>query len=140
MRNWMKLKELLIENIVALYEKRYKKAGSKVDGLTVRKEVPNTSSISSTLYDYEVLSGIREFPIKEINAKPRSLFYAKNDLDHVRDLAEQIKESKEISPIIIVIDDEGPYILEGVHRTGALYLVGVKKFPALIVLDLELLS
>ena len=39
-----------------------------------------------------------------------------------------------------VVDKEGPYILEGAHRLGALYLVGVKHIPALVVLDLESLE
>ena len=133
----MKLKQLLIESVVDTLNKKYKKASSSVSGLKVRSGVPNTSSISASLYDYEILKNIREFPMKELNSNPKALFYAKNDLDHVRNLAEQIKQSREISPLIIVIDDEGPYVLEGAHRLGALHIVGVKSFPAMVVLDLE---
>ena len=133
----MKLNQLLIESVVDTLNKKYKKASSSVSGLKVRSGVPNTSSISASLYDYEILKNIREFPMKELNSNPKALFYAKNDLDHVRNLAEQIKQSREISPLIIVIDDEGPYVLEGAHRLGALHIVGVKSFPAMVVLDLE---
>lgn len=117
-------------------EKKYKKAGSKVDGRTVRNNVDNTDSISATLNDWEELPGIRVVNMKEFDG-PRSVFYAKNDFDHARALAERIKESGEISPLIIVIDDEGPYILEGAHRYVALYYLKAKSFPALVVVDTE---
>jgi hypothetical protein len=114
----------------------YKLAGSEVSGLKVREQVPNTNSISATFTNYEVLPGIREFLMSDFEAKPTDLFYSKSDLDRVRNLAEQIKLSKEINPLIVAVDKEGPpYILEGGHRLGALYLLGVNSFPALVVID-----
>ena len=133
----IKLKSL-IENIN--WDKKYLKVSGNIDGLKILNDIPNTSSIRASLIDYEILKGIRKIPIKEFDAKPRDLFYAKNDLDKVRELAEAIKESKEIKPLIVVIDKEGLYILEGAHRLGALYLVGVKYIPAMVVLDLESLN
>lgn len=112
----------------------YPIAGETVSGLQVRDEVPNLSSIGATLYDYEILDGIREVPISDFGG-PRTVFYAANDFDRSKSLAEEIKVSGEIKPLIIIVDDEGPYILEGAHRFVALYYLGVPTFPALVVLD-----
>ena len=116
--------------------KKYPKVGAKVDGRRVLKNVDNTDSISATLDDWDELKGIRAVKMKEFDG-PRSVFYAKDDFDTARDLAEKIKVSKEISPLIIVIDNEGPYILEGAHRYVALYYLKAKSFPALIVVDVN---
>lgn len=118
-------------------ESKYPVAGNKVDGLDILDDIPNTKSISSSLIDYYVLEDVREVPIKEFDAKPKDLFYAKDDIDQVRELAREIRENGEIKPLIVVIDNKGPYVLEGVHRLGALYLIGVKKIPALIVVDVD---
>lgn len=115
-------------------DKKYPKAGSKVDGRKVLPNVDNTSSIGATLDEYYILKDIRVMKMSEFGG-PRSVFYAKNDFDRARALAEKIKESKEISPLIIVIDDEGPYILEGAHRYVALYYLKAKSFPAMVVVD-----
>ena len=116
--------------------KIYPSAGGKVDGRRVLKNVDNTSSIGATLNDWDELPGIRSVKMKVFDG-PRSVFYAKDDFDKARALAEKIKISNEISPLIIVIDSEGPYILEGAHRYVALYYLKAKKAPALIVVDTE---
>lgn len=129
----MKLQELF-EN-----QEQYPLAGQVVDGLTVRRDVPNTSSISASLTLYEVLKGIREVPMT-IFGGPRSVFYAADDFKRSEILAQRIAESEEINPLIIVIDKEGPYILEGAHRYVALYYLKKTSFPALVVLDVESLD
>jgi disulfide oxidoreductase YuzD len=108
-----------------------------LNGLKVTENIPNTESIDSSLYEYEVLDGIRIVPLSDFNANPKDLFYAKNDIDRTKSLANKIKENKYIDPLIVVIDKEGPYILEGGHRLGALFLLNKKYFPALVVLDLN---
>lgn len=130
----MRLQKYITESSYPELDKKYPKAGSKVDGRKVLSNVDNTSSIGSTLYEYEILNGIRIVKMKEFDG-PRSVFYAKNDFDKARELAERIKQSKEISPLIIVIDNEGPYILEGAHRYVALYYLKAKAFPAMVVVD-----
>jgi len=116
-------------------EKKYPKAGSLVNGLTVLHDVPNKSSISSSLYDYEILDGIREVK----NSYFEQVGYSKTQ--RIIELAEEIKKSKEIKPLIVVIDhEESPYILEGSHRFDALRHLGVKKFPALVVIDTEMVK
>jgi ParB-like chromosome segregation protein Spo0J len=55
----------------------------------------------------------------------------------VKKLAEEIKETNEINPLIVVIDNEGLYVLEGGHRLAALHLLGKKTLPALVVRDLD---
>lgn len=117
--------------------KTYPKVGNIVDGRKVLKFVPNTGSIESTLVDYKILDGIREVPVSEFSSNPKSYFYAKDDFDRCDALAEKIKQSKEIAPLIVVVDSEGPYLLEGIHRFVALLSLGAKSFPALVVQDLE---
>ena len=63
---------------------------------------------------------------------PNDLFYAKNDHDRVRHLAEQIKQNKYLDPLLVAMDEKGPYVLEGGHRLGAAHLLGMKEIPAMI--------
>lgn len=67
-------------------------------------------------------------------------YYSASEERITKDLAEQILLSKEVDPLIVVEDAEGPYILEGAHRFDALRELGAKSFPALVVLDLDSLA
>ena len=118
------------------WDSRYPVAGGSVDGRTVLSDVPNTSSISSSFEEWEELPGIREVPMSDFGG-PKSVFYAVNDFERSRELASQISESGEIKPLIIAIDDEGPYLLEGAHRFVALHELGAKSFPALVIIDMD---
>lgn len=115
----------------------YPMAGGMVSGLRVIDDVENVSSIGASFMDYEILSGIREIPMSEFgSAAPHDNFYARNDIERCRSLAEEIRASGEIMPLIAVVDDKpGPYILEGGHRFVALHLLGVASIPALVVID-----
>jgi len=113
----------------------YNEAGAEVGGVSVDfSDVPNMSSIRAT-YDegeYRILPSIREVPVDEFS-EPESVFYSKADFERARDLSEAIGESGELNPLIVVIDDEGPYILEGAHRYVAVRYLGKSSFPALVV-------
>ena len=117
---------------------KYQMAGPIVDGREVRKDVPNMSSIASSLDDYTVLKGVREVPMSDFALTGKS--YSVSETKRIENLAEQIKESGEINPMIVVIDRDGPYILEGAHRSEALFKLGAKSFPAVVVLDNESLN
>lgn len=117
--------------------KKYKVAGDVVDGRLVLLHVPNTSSIYSSLNRYEVLQNIREVPFSAFTMMPKLKWYSKREELRTRELAETIKHSKEIAPLIVAEDSEGPYILEGAHRFDALRLLKARSFPALVVLDLD---
>jgi GNAT superfamily N-acetyltransferase len=107
-------------------------------GLTVRDDVPNFSSISASLNNYEIVPNIQDISMKDIPfPEKENLFYASNDFKRVEDLASQIKESQEINPLIVVQDKEGFYVLEGAHRLAALNELGVSSFPAVVVRDLD---
>jgi len=109
--------------------------GDQVSGLTVRKEVPNMGSISATLDDYEVLSGIREVPRVAFDKEYLdSLSFEKLD-KRTKDLANQINASKEINPLIVGVDSKGAYIIEGGHRFDALMAQNTKSIPAMVVID-----
>ncbi len=104
-------------------------ATEKVDGLTVRKGVPNMGSIESSFENYEVLPGVREVPFGMFSGPDAPTA-------RTRKLAKDIGESQEIAPLIVAIDGvNGPYILEGAHRYDALQHMGKTSFPAVVVVD-----
>lgn len=117
------------------WDKKYPKARNTISGLNITNNIDNTGSISSSLENYYVYSGIREVPMSDFG-KGGSYPFTENEKN--KKLAEEIKISKQISPLIVVVDEEGPYILEGTHRFDALYLLGVQSFPALLVLDQDI--
>lgn len=128
------------DDLIRKYNDMYPLAGSTLNGLEVKDSIPNTNSISASLNDYYVLKGVRAISISEFNASPKDLFYATSDFDRVDNLVKIIGENEWISPLIVVVDKEGLYVLEGAHRLAALFLLGVKEIPALVVLDLESLD
>lgn len=104
------------------------KENDVVSGLRVKPNIPNTSSISASLTDYE------EYGIREV---PMDIFSLKGGEPA---LADAIQQNGWIEPLIVVVDghpDGVAYILEGSHRIDALQTLGVKTFPALVILDLE---
>jgi 8-oxo-dGTP pyrophosphatase MutT (NUDIX family) len=113
----------------------YPLAGPVVDGLTVGSQIPNQGSIPASLPDYEILDGIRVVPMSAFDADPKDLFYAADDMRRVIKLAEDIKASGYINPLIVIEDAQGLYVLEGSHRLGALFTLGKTEFPALVVRD-----
>lgn len=114
----------------------YPLAREYVARLRVGDVIPNTNSIAATFgTSYVILPGVRSVPMQGLHTAPTDLFYAADDLRRVEELAKQIKASRRIDPLIVAVDVEGPYILEGAHRLGALHLLGAKRFPALVVLE-----
>lgn len=110
----------------------YNRAGEVVSGMRVRPFVPNQDSIAASLTDYEILPGIREVPLALFDPGYKPVHDARTVA-----LAEHIKESGEINPLIVAVDGKGPYIIEGGHRFDAMYLLGVRSFPAMVVIDKE---
>jgi len=119
-------------------KKEYPKARGVVDGRSVLgpHNVPNMDSIAASLYEYEILPGLREVPMSDFPGA-RNPHYSVQGSQRIEELAGQIQYSKKISPLIVVVDDEGPYVLEGNTRLKALYKIGAKSFPAVVVIDLE---
>jgi len=114
------------------YELKYPRvyAGDTVDGRLVRESIPNMSSISASFTDYEILPGIREVNLSEFESPPEITSRTKL-------LASNIQNTNEINPLIVAIDNEGAYILEGGHRYDALKILNAKSFPAVVVIDLD---
>lgn len=110
-------------------------AGDKVSGFTVREEIPNMGSIGASLDDYTVLEGVREVPMTAFDSEYVSSVTPKNLDKRTRLLAAEIDESKELNPLIVVMDSKGAYILEGGHRFDSLISLGVDSIPALVVID-----
>lgn len=111
----------------------------EVSGLMVSTNVPNADSIEGTFDDSTstVLPGIREVPIDMFDVKP---YTAADDNRKSERLAEAIKESGKIKPLIVVTDSESRkgkkwWCLEGNHRLIALKKLGVKTIPAMVVVD-----
>lgn len=118
----------------------FKHAGHVVDGREVLSSIDNTDSISASLTDYEELRGIREVPLRLFETNLFKLFYSADDHRKTRALAERIAWSGQVSPLIVVVDHEGPkkpYVLEGAHRLGALGLLKAKSFPALVIVSYD---
>jgi len=107
-------------------------AGDEIEGLKITDHIPNMSSIDATCMDYTILSGIRKVPFSLFGS---SGYYASDDIKRSNDLAMSIKQNGYIDPLIVVVDQDGPYILEGGHRFDAIKQLGMKFFPALVVLD-----
>ena len=115
-------------------------ASAEVDGRVVLDHVPNQGSIEATLEDYTIVPHIRAVPLSVFSGlDPHDAYYSRHDIQRTHELADAIKASNEIAPLIVVVDDnpEGPYILEGGHRSSALWLLGAVELPALVVLDEE---
>ena len=98
------------------------------------------SSIAASLDDYAVLPGVREVPFSSFDQMGPIRYYSVDEERRTKDLARQIRQSGEIAPLIVVEDDQGPYVLEGGHRFDALRKLGARSFPALVVLDLDSLG
>jgi hypothetical protein len=113
----------------------FPRAGGAVDGRAVRGgEVPNVGSVDASMENSTVLKGVREVPMSAFGpGQPE--FYSKGEMERTTSLAEEIRESGEVTPLIVAYDDEGPYVLEGSHRFDALNMLGVRSFPALVALD-----
>ena len=107
-------------------------AGEMVDGLRMTNDIPNLSSISASNME-EIGGGVRKMSLSGWHANPEKMFYAADDIERTHALAKRIQESGKIDPLIIAFREDGPYVLEGLHRLGALYLLGKKSFPALVV-------
>lgn len=105
--------------------------GDTVSGLTVRGNIDNQSSIGASLDDYEIV-GLREVPMNIFDVAPGE-----------EKLAGKIRESGELSPLIVVVDgnkDGIAYILEGSHRIDAAATLGLESIPALVVIDNETMN
>lgn len=117
------------------------RAGDTVSGLKVRSDVPNMSSVGSSIERPEILPGVREVPLSAFRGdiSATKTFYDPADIRRVNSLADQIRESKEISPLIVGVNKHGrnPYVIEGSHRVSALHALGVKSLPAIVVKDLD---
>lgn len=119
---------------------KYKLAKASVDGRKIRDDIPNKGSISAELSNYEVLPGVREVPFSAFDQMGPLSYYSVSEQERTKKLAEQIRQSREINPLIVIEDAEGPYVLEGGHRFDALRELKARAFPALVVLDLDSLS
>lgn len=109
--------------------------GDKVDGRTVLDGVPNMSSIGASLDEYTVVEGIKEIPLSAFDSEYVSSIKADKLDKRTRELADAIKESKQITPLIVVADSKGFYVLEGGHRFDALIASKAKSLPAVVVID-----
>ena len=113
---------------------RFPRAGNVVDGRLVRKDVPNVESISAYFDDWDELPGVREIPMSEFPGLTGRHYSVEGDR-RIAELAEQIRQSGELNPLIVAADAEGPWVMEGAHRIEALKRLGAKSFPAIFAMD-----
>jgi len=121
--------------------KAFKKlfADDVVNGMRIRQDIPNQSSIGASLTDYST-HGLQEVPMSAFETVGKPRYRSVQEEKRTKELARQIQENKELNPLIVVKDAEGHYILEGGHRFDALRELGIDSFPALMVHDLESLG
>jgi hypothetical protein len=108
------------------------KPGAPVDGRVVRADVPNMSSIGASFTDYTLLPGVREVQMSEFD---REYVESVKPDARTKALAQEIAASGELNPLIIALDADGAYIVEGGHRFDALISLGAKSLPAIVVID-----
>lgn len=103
----------------------------------IRGEPDHLGSISSSLgSEYRIRPGIHRVALSEFEAPSFAQnFYSVSDRKRVDDLKQKIRSSGWVSPLIVVYDQEGAYVLEGAHRLVALHELGSKDLPALVVDD-----
>ena len=121
------------EEVVLTLADKLPLAGHTVDGRVVQGEAENLSSIDSSLSHFLILPGIREVPMELFSYTPP---YSVSEYNRAEKLSHLIQSSGWVSPLIVVEDGAGFYILEGGHRFDALNMLGAKLFPALVVKDL----
>jgi hypothetical protein len=132
---WLENEDQQIQDLINKFSQEYPIAGPTVDGIKVREHVPNMGSIQASLTDYEILPKIRVFPIYDF---PGCSYYrTTTDLARCKKLIDEIQINKELNPLIIVEEKNGPYVLEGSHRISACVDLGLKEVPAIIVIDIE---
>ncbi len=108
----------------------YPVAGAIVDGRQVTDDIDNISSVRATIMWPTFLEDIREVPLSDFSAPP-------SVTPRTLALAEEIRNSNIIMPLIVAFDHRGPWILEGGHRYDALKIIGARSFPAMVVVDSE---
>jgi hypothetical protein len=123
------------EEDISKIDSLHKLAGDTVDGRSVGKRIDNLSSIEGSIYNPIHLKGIREIQMSHFEDQSQPSFYSSTEEKRTHELANQIKESGRVDPLIIVHDRKGPYVLEGGHRFDALKILGAKSFPAKVVID-----
>lgn len=126
--------------LMAAVAGKYPAATPMIDGRAVGEKMANVGSVNATLDDYAVLDGVREVPMVAFDQLSGQVtFVGAAERDRTMALAEAIRQSGRIDPLIVVEDAEGPYVLEGSHRFDALRLLGACSFPAKVVLDMAAL-
>jgi hypothetical protein len=116
------------------------KAGDALGGYIAGSDVANTDSISASLEPgYIVEPGFQKIPLAQFyGGKKPSRAYSVSEQHRTDTLALKIIESGRMDPLIIVIDNEGPYVLEGGHRLDAAYQIpGATHVPAMVVREYQ---
>ena len=118
----------------ATLDEFYPLAGDTVDGRTTSTKVDNFDSVGSSYLSFEEIPGIREMDLRTWGAEGG--FVAVDDIRHVDELAEAIRESNHIDPVIIGVGKDGePVVVEGAHRVAAMQKLGANSIPVKLVVD-----
>jgi hypothetical protein len=91
---------------------------------------------SSNFMEYEVVPYIVAISMDLIS--PLGGYNNPKELARIENLAEKIKESGKISPIIVGLEPNGEFwVVEGQHRSRAFQLMGEKMIPAMVIVNTE---
>lgn len=113
----------------------------EIEGREIRLPIPNTDSIAASFMQWEELPGLRLMKVSDFFL-PGDMpsWYDAGTRRETEALAEALKTSDWLEPLIVGVDQDGPWILEGSHRIDALRVIGAETFPALVVIDREAIS
>ncbi len=89
------------------------------DGRYVRDRIPNTTSIVSSFSKYEMLPGIRDVPMSAMDQEYISGVANRSLDERAAKLQSDIAESGEINPLIVAVDDTGPFRKHSMAHGGA---------------------
>lgn len=140
-------KKILVPGRGAWYEFATPEQRTRLDSLQESQGVkdlglmgPTESLLNSaqaSFYDFEIVPGVRNVPIQSLEPLLPG-YESAQEMKRIQNLANQIKESKQIEPLFIGVDPTGiPYIMEGQHRIRALKSLGYEDVPARIVVDMD---
>lgn len=100
---------------------------------------PNRESLlqcgQASFNDFEVVPGTYKIPLSELG--DLAGYSNARDRERIENLAAAIKESGEIEPVFVALDQEGLWLVEGQHRSRALRLLGYDSVPARVMVDLD---
>lgn len=110
------------------------------DGYKISKAIPEKDEQEESFR--EVADNVKSLGVREVGL---SLFesaaslkgVSKEHLTRIKTVADKIKKTNTINPLVAVYDGKRLYTLDGDHRLKAMVMLGAKTVPAYVLHDLD---